>query len=175
MSKRLPFISPLYSISFFVNTLLKTFSFFSIRIISSTIMLTLFLFSQAIIASAPVDEWTLYKEINGVKIFTSKEECHDFANGTHYEYVILKFVNTTNVTKKVTWSEHLYYNGVCNGCDGNTDRPLFQIELKANEIIQGGCGTDNGDTFRIFSRFLNYVDKQVLTKYDLVNLIIIDS
>lgn len=137
-------------------------------------LFSLLFFSQVLLASVPVDEWTLYKEINGVKIYTSKEECHDFANGTHYEYVILKFVNTTNITKKISWSEQLYYNGVCNGCDGNTDKPAFQIELKANEVIQGGCGTDNGDTFRIFNRFLNYTDKQVLTKYDIVSINITD-
>jgi hypothetical protein len=46
--------------------------------------------------------------------------------------------------------------------------------MEANQTIQGGCGMDDGDTFRIFSRFLNYLDKPVLTKYDLVNLIITD-
>jgi len=171
MSKRLPFISPLYSTSFFQNTLLKIFS---IKIIFSITLLSLLIISQTSIASVPEEKWNLYKEINGVKIYTSKEECHDFANGTHYEYVMLKFENTTNITKKISWSEHLYYNGICSGCDGNTDRSLYQIELKANETTQGGCGTDDGDTFRIFNRFLNYVDKPVLTKYDLVNLIVID-
>ncbi len=122
----------------------------------------------------PDNDWKLYKSINGIEIYYANEECHDFANGTHYEYIVFKFINTTSVSKKITWSENLYYNGKCNGCDGKSDNPLFEVELKSNETKQGGCGNDNGDVYRIFSRFLNYTDKPVLTKYDFTNLIVTD-
>jgi hypothetical protein len=120
--------------------------------------------------SAPEGEWNLYMESNGVKIFTQNDECHDFKNGTHYEYLMLKFVNTTNVNKKIKWSENLYYNGKCTNCKGNSDKPIFEFDLEANETKQGNCGTDVNDMFRIFNRFLNYTDKPVLTKYEFINL-----
>lgn len=141
---------------------------------SKLLTLTLLLFFFSAYSITPDNIWKLYLSQDGIEIYYDTEECHDFANGTHYEYVILKFVNTTSIPKKITWSENLYYNGKCNGCDGKTDKPLFTVELKANESKEGGCGKDDGDTFRIFSRFLNYTDKPTLTKYELMNLIVTD-
>ena len=118
--------------------------------------------------------WKLYKSVDGIEIYTANKECHDFANGIHYDYIVLKFVNKTSVSKKITWSENLYYNGKCYGCDGNSDKPLFVVELDPNESKEGGCEKDDGDTFRIFNRFLNYTDKPTLTKFELMKLIVTD-
>ena len=120
--------------------------------------------------SAPENEWNLYIESNGIQIYTQNDECHDFKNGTHYEYLMLKFVNTTSVNKKIKWSENLYYNGKCSNCNGNSDKPIFEFELNANQTKQGKCDVDINDMFRIFNRFLNYTDKPVLTKYEIINL-----
>jgi hypothetical protein len=119
------------------------------------------------------DGWTLYKEVQGVRILYQTDECHDNANGTHYEFVILKFVNTTTTAKHISWSENLYYNGICTNNKENTDYPVKEVNLKAGESVQGDCN-DSGDTFRIFSRFLNYADKQILTNYELINIIVTD-
>ena len=140
----------------------------------STIIFLLLFLPITVFSLTPDNNWKLYKTIDGIEIFSSTEECHDFANGTHYEYIVLKFVNTTSVPKKITWKENLYYNGKCYGCDGTSDKPLFVVELNANESKEGGCGKDEGDTFRIFNRFLNYTDKPTLTNYELMNLIVTD-
>jgi hypothetical protein len=153
MSKKLLTIRHLYS---------KFITLFLLFIFSNTYSLT------------PDNNWKLYRAQDGIEIYYATEECHDFANGTHYEYIILKFVNTTSTAKKITWSEILYYNGKCTGCDEKSDKPLYTVELNANESKEGGCGKDDGDTFRIFNRFLNYTDKPTLTKYELMNLIVTD-
>lgn len=134
-------------------------------------LISLNLFSQntSKSVSAPKPEWKLYKELNGIQVYTQTDECNDFKNGTYYEYIMLRFVNTTTDNKKIKWSENLFYNGKCTNCDGNSDKPFFEFELEANQIKQGDCGADVNDMFRIFNRFLNYNDKPVLTKYEFVN------
>ena len=141
----------------------------------SYLLLTCFvLLYTNVSAFVPDNEWKLFTSVGGINIYTSTEECHDFKNGTHYEYILLKFVNTNNAPKKISWSENLYYNGICNGCDGKGDKKLFEVLLNSNESLEGGCGIDNSDTFRIFNRFLNYTDKPILTNYELKNLIVTD-
>jgi len=119
--------------------------------------------------SAPSYEWDLYNEINNVQIFVRHIECHDNTNGLHYEYVLLKFLNTSLQSKTISWNEKLYYNGNCVNCDENSSELSFETELLPNQQKQGDC-KDNNDTFRIFSRFLNYKDKPILTKYELFNI-----
>jgi hypothetical protein len=142
--------------------------------IYSVIIFLLLFFPITVFSLTPDNNWKLYKSIDGIEIYSANEECHDFANGTHYDYIVFKFVNTTSVPKKITWKENLYYNGKCYGCDGTSDKPLFVVELNPNETKEGGCGKDEGDTFRIFNRFLNYTDKPTLTKYELMNLMVTD-
>lgn len=114
-------------------------------------------------------DWKLYDERKNVQIFVRNFECHDNANGLHYEYILLKFVNTTSQSKQIKWSEKLYYNGNCINCNENNNELVFETELLPNQTKQGDC-KDNSDRFRIFSRFLNYKDKPILTKYELFNI-----
>ncbi len=146
-----------------------SFASYCFLIICSLISSNIFSQNTSKSVSSPESDWSLFKELNGVQVFTQIDECNDFKNGTHYEYIMLRFVNTTSVNKKIKWSENLYYNGKCSNCDGNSDKPVFEFELGSNRIKQGDCGDDANDMFRIFNRFLNYTDKAVLTKYEFVN------
>ncbi|MBI5541280.1 MAG: hypothetical protein HY951_14535 [Bacteroidia bacterium] len=150
----------------FVKSRFALFCFFVFFLLISS---NLFSQNTSKTISAPEREWELLKEANGVQVFTQNDECHDFKNGTHYEYIILKFVNTTVDNKKIMWSENLFYNGICSTCDGNSDKTVFELELTSKQTKQGDCGVDNNDILRIFNRFLNYNDKPVLTKYEIVN------
>lgn len=161
MRKLLPLITPSIAKSCFAITFI-----FSLSLLISS---NLFSQNTSKTVSAPKGEWKLFKEANGVQVFAQIDECHDFKNGTHYEYTLLKFVNTTNEVKRIRWSENLYYNGICSTCDGNSDKNVFELELTYNQTKQGDCGVDNNDILRIFNRFLNYNDKPVLTKYEFVN------
>lgn len=118
---------------------------------------------------SPNNNWVLYKEINNVQIFVCNKDCHDNANGLHYEYLLLKFINTSSQSKQIKWSEKLFYNGNCVGCEEKSNELSFEAELLPNQTKQGECN-DNNDTFRIFSKFLNYKDNPYLTNYELNNI-----
>lgn len=46
-------------------------------------------------------EWVLYKEIQGVKIFYSKQE---YKNDIfHHEYIVFKYVNTNSHSIEFNW------------------------------------------------------------------------
>jgi hypothetical protein len=122
-------------------------------------------------AQTPQNGWTLYQQTNDIKVEYKAEECHDNANGTHYEYLVLRFTNLASTDKNIRWTEKLSYNGASTS---DTDQPQKQIVLKGNEVRQGGCENDPGDTMRIFKRFLNYTDKPTLTNFELTNFIITD-
>ncbi len=116
-------------------------------------------------------EWKLYNEINDIQIFVQNCNCHDNANGIHQEYILLKILNTSLQNKKISWSEKLYYNGNCVNCDEKNSELFFETELLPNQEKHGNC-IDNYETFRIFSKFLNYKDKPYLTKYELINIVV---
>ena len=160
MKKQILFIPPS-----FLKSALQAICFLFIFFVSSD------LFSQntSKTVTAPENEWKLYLELNGVQVYTQNDECHDFKNGTHYEYVMLKFVNTTSNIKNINWEEKLYYNGSCWTCQENSDIKIYKLELSSNETKNGDCGNDKNDILRIFNRFLNYSDKPVLTKFELIN------
>ena len=63
------------------------------------------------------DEWQLYAEKNGVQIYYKTQECRIESQGLHHEYVLLKFVNTTDENLIVEWDNELWYNNKCHTCD----------------------------------------------------------
>lgn len=116
-------------------------------------------------------EWKLYESAGGTEIWQTTEECHDFANGLHYEYIVMKIINTTSTAKTISWQKEIYYNGLKS--EPENALKTEEISLKPFETLQGGCNNEP-EILRIFSRFLNYTDKPHLTKYELSNLIITD-
>jgi hypothetical protein len=139
----------------------------------ATLLVGLFLLvlTNPAISATPGGEkdWTLLKTVQGVQVFYQYGECHDNANGLHYEYVYLKFVNTTQADVVVNWTEELWYNGKCRTCQGSADQPLFTLKLNAGQTREGACGQNIPEKMRIFSKFLNYDNKPELTKFELVN------
>ncbi|MFH2141168.1 MAG: hypothetical protein ABIJ97_02005 [Bacteroidota bacterium] len=124
-----------------------------------------------IILSLPVfsqDErtWILYSKSGGVEIYTKKTECHDNVNGLHYEYIILKIYNTTDTTKTLNINNYLSYDEKQFSLAGDDAGNNFLI-IEAGDVIMGDCSNNTNENLRIFSRFLNYNDKTVLTGYKL--------
>lgn len=111
-------------------------------------------------------DWKLFKESDGIKIFTKKAECHDNVNGLHYEYVFLKIQNTTGSDKKVILTPSLSYDGkkypvAADNTQNNS------ILVKAGNEVQGDCSATANESLRLFSRFLNYTNKPSLTAFEL--------
>lgn len=111
-------------------------------------------------------EWSLYKETEDLIIYTRTEECHDIANGLHYEYILIKIVSKTKRNQSVYLERKVYYNGNSLVSDENNERGQI-IYLDAKQQIAGSCSDSNED-LRIFSRFLNYDNKPELTGFELL-------
>ncbi len=147
-------------------------------LISIFIIALVFIFSQNIHAgnndkSTTNDiKWELYKEVNGVQIFYSTQECNDPQNGIFQELVFLKFVNTTEVSFKIDWDEELWYDNkcwTCNKSDLDRQEDHNSIELQAGESLVGVCTDRRNKELIIFSRYTN--NKGVgLTKFEFLNL-----
>ena len=118
------------------------------------------------------DEWQLYSEKNGVQIYYKTQECRIESQGLHQEYVLLKFVNTTDENLIVEWDNELWYNNVCRTCGSKTNEHHYEISLSSGDSVEGGCSLDSERKLRIFSKFLNLQSKSQLTKFELVNITI---
>lgn len=126
----------------------------------SFLMLSLTVFSQE------KGGWSLKGDYNGILVYTQTDEFHDEANGLHYEYVLLKFHNTTAKDKKVTVIPDLYYNGVkVNHESMDVVGSIFF--LSTGESRTGSVEEKSPAYLKVFSRFLNYSDKPVLTGFEL--------
>lgn len=123
------------------------------------------------ISKAQAQQWKLYKEVDGVKIFYSYQDCHDEKQSFHRQFVVLRFENTTDKTLQVTWKVNTWYNQKCSGCDSNSPEFERLISLEPKQTKEGDCNFNSSKLLRIFSKFLNYEDKtSELEKFELVNI-----
>ncbi len=129
-------------------------------------LFVIFLLSNTLILYAQnKDAWTLYKDYDGIKVYTQTDEFHDASNGLHYEYVLLKIVNSSGKDKNLSISRTLYYDGKKYSED---DNPINVLILPSGNSVSGNCNERSPEYLKIFSRFLNYSDKPVLTGFDII-------
>lgn len=114
--------------------------------------------------------WELYKESEGLMIFTKTVEFHDSIHDLHQEFILLKFENTTENTLIINWKTEIWYNNKCINCTSDFDEHKFSINIMANQTIEGNINSEND--LKIFKRFLNYNNKSELTNFALANLTI---
>ncbi|MEI8204583.1 MAG: hypothetical protein WCH34_16300 [Bacteroidota bacterium] len=138
-------------------------------ILFSIVFFSIFSFCNRSYAASP--DWKLYKSVSGIQIMYSYQECHDKFNDLHQEIVIFKLVNTTEVNYQIEWKMNFWYNGVCRNCNVNGKEFQMKVDVPAGETVAGECY--QGKHVReltLFSKFLNYTDKSVLTKFELENI-----
>ena len=116
------------------------------------------------------NEWQLYSEKNGMKIYYKYTECHNDMEGSHKEYILFKFVNTTEVKLKAEWERRIWYDGKCMNCNSTSPEYHYSIEIKAGESIEACCDTGSLRALKICSRILNYKDMPVVTRFEFENL-----
>jgi len=129
------------------------------------------------ITSVAQENWQLLRSENGIEIYYKNKMCEPEA-GFDQEKVILKVVNTTVVSKTLDWDIHMWYNAVCKTCDVQTEEYHKTISLAANEQQQGGCSIYSNFDLCVFVQFtdVNYTgNKQVLTKFELANFLVLDQ
>lgn len=133
------------------------------KLLATIIMVfALFIFSTPEL-KAQEDGWKLRKEVNGVQIYEKLKEDRDSINDLHQEIILLKFLNTTSQDIKITWKLERWYGNKCVGCDSlNNAENTFSITLDGGEEERG--------VLKIFRKFLNRENKEILTKYRLKNI-----
>jgi len=118
--------------------------------------------------------WELHKEVNGIQIYTQTVDCRIESEGFFQQFVLLKFVNTTQLNLKISWQlESWYfgpgYEGKCATCD--KDEYKFDLIVPAGELIVGACDIYSESKLKIFSKFLNFTTDVGLERY---NIAVID-
>jgi len=136
----------------------------SIKLVFLAILLILFFKTKA------GNEWQLYAEKNGVKIFYKYTECHNEKEGSHKEYILFRFENTTDIKLKAEWDRRIWYDGKCMNCGSTSPEYHNSIELKPGESIEACCDTGSLRALKICSRILNYKDMPVVTRFEFENL-----
>jgi len=140
---------------------------------------TIFIISLFLLAITSVaqENWQLLRSENGIEVYYKNQMCEPEA-GFDQEKIILKVVNTTVVSKTLDWDIHMWYNAVCKTCDVQTEEYHKTISLAANEQQQGGCSIYSNFDLCVFVQFtdVNYTgNKQVLTKFELANFLVLDQ
>ena len=141
---------------------------------TTILIISLFLLASTSVAQ---ENWQLLRSENGIEVYYQNQMCEPEA-GFDQEKVILKVVNTTVVSKTIDWDIHMWYNAVCKTCDVDTGEYHKTISLAANEEQQGGCSVYSNFDLCVFAQFtdINYTgNKQVLTKFELANFLVVDQ
>lgn len=117
-------------------------------------------------------EWKLFKEEQGIKFYYKYADC-DFTDKLDAQWVLLKIENTTNKTLLIEWNLYNYFNGVCGLCKNDPNNEAHkEIKLAPNSSIEGECVSHCPKSLRIFSKFLEFKTDDLLTKFEIKNLIL---
>ena len=146
------------------KTILKPMKRLLILFMSIMVIGTISISSSSFTTS---NEWTLYKQAQGVQIYFKTVDCDDVTNGLYQRYVLLKVVNTTNFDVNVKWKNDLWYDNNCTTCEDQSVENKVNLLVKAKSELVGNC-TDL--QLKIFSEFKNHADVPKLTKFELSNL-----
>lgn len=127
-------------------------------------LLTLF-FS---LASFAQNDWTLYKSINGVNVFTKTVDCYP-KDGMAQTAVLFKFENTTSSTVNIEWNTRIWYNGEESTNNVEGDERHYSLKLSAKESIESDTQLTNNKLF-LYKKFLNFQKSALLTRFELENI-----
>ncbi len=113
------------------------------------------------------NQWTMYKQSQGIQIYYKTVDCDDVTNGLYQKYVLLKFINTTDFDVNIKWKNELWYDNKCSTCESNSEELLVNITLKAKSEVEGNC---QDRKLQIFAEFKNHADVPKLTNFELSQL-----
>jgi hypothetical protein len=124
----------------------------------------------------PVYEWTEYITIDGIRIEYKFVECNnDVVN--NQILVLLKYTNTTNETRELSWFTKVFRDGDCVNCHriGSAEHE-HTLKLVPNEVVAGDSHKRNDRRLYIFSNFIELspgMSNQRLTDFEMINLNVI--
>lgn len=139
------------------------------KTITTLFMVAIVIMSTAFINSSSKSDWKLYKEIQGIKIYTKSSKCQLQHTNKSNEYLIFKYENTTNKNLRITGRVDAWYNNICRSCNlASPNEYEFSIDLKPLATHEGNC-SDEQKAFKLFHKSL---DGSIapLEKFELSNL-----
>ncbi len=167
-------IKYIYNDTLFMLNKLVTFNI--IKTLSTMKKTAIFIFVMAIAiistafnTSSNESEWKLYKEIQGVKIFTKVSNCQLQYTKKSNQYLIFKYENTTNKALRLSGRVDAWYSNTCRSCNlASPNEYEFSIDLQADESREGYCSDDQ----KAFKLFYKNTDGSIapLDKFELSNL-----
>lgn len=124
--------------------------------------------ASAFTPSTSSNDWKLYKEIQGVQVFTKVNSCKLEHTKNSANYLIFKYVNTTDKKVRISGRVDAYYNGICRSCGLNSPNEYeFSIDIKPNSTQKGNCS----DELKAFKLYYGQLDKDAdLSKFELSNV-----
>lgn len=119
--------------------------------------------------------WIEFISQDGITIEYQFVECNS-ENVKNQALYILRFTNTTNTEKSISWSVKSYRNGECANCH-RIDRPEYarSVSLQPGEVLEGTCLDRTDNRLFLFSNFIKLVPgmtEDILTNFEFVNLVI---
>ncbi len=119
------------------------------------------------------NEWTLYKNIEGVKIYSKDSDCYP-KDGMAQTAVLFRFENTTNRPLTIDWRIRVWYNGEENTKNIGSEENHYYLTLDSMEIKKGNCELKNNMLF-LYKKFLKFEKSSKLTRFELDDLNVIDK
>jgi len=89
-------------------------------------------------------EWTKYKEIDNIIIYSKIIHCNTKHNTANNEYIVFKYVNTNKYNIRISWKLDIWYNEICRSC--NLDSPNeyeISLDIAAGQELEYVCSDDN--------------------------------
>ena len=144
-------------------------------IISTTLLLYLFIFGQSAYGKEDGSEWTSYYSNESFVISTTENSCTNPSKGIDKEYLFLKITNTSDASVKLTYKIEKWYDGICSNCDDSAENAPYTIELKKGESISGSCENYRDRKLAIFSKMNGNINARSLTSFKIIPLEINDT
>ena len=97
----------------------------------------MFLFGQEFKKSDLTNDWKLFSENNGLKMFLRSETCKIEGAPKPFDYVFIKLENTTSEEKTIDFQLGLNYQETCVGCSTEDHEAKRNFTIPANTTWMG--------------------------------------
>lgn len=117
---------------------------------------------------AQSNDWALYKQVDGVEIYTKLEECYD-NKLPDQRAVIIKVVNTKSADVTVDWDLMIWYNGKLITTVPKDPENHFSFTVTKNSSVEGSCDTPRGP-FYIMKEWISLTNNRKISRFELDNV-----
>jgi len=113
-------------------------------------------------------EWQLFKSVSGVDFYQKETDCTP-DNIPSQKGVLIKIINTNEVSASISWELDVWYNDVQHKANIRDGENEYHFTLDSNEKVEGSCNVPNGALY-IFKEFIVFKDDTKMTKFEFRNI-----